>query len=150
MAESFQACLKKKSTMFCNPECRYESWFFSKIIQDLLLDELATHDTQPYICYVSNFSIHINNMNLIHLVWRLFVFKGEMHKKAYEHIWLHFFCFFWFLSFFPLVPPWKLWKKSSVSSDLNISFKQSWKKKHFLRVSFKSVENWKNGSQMCS
>ena len=37
--------------------------------------------------------------------------KGEMHKKAHEHIWLHFFCFFWFLSFFPLVPPWKLWKK---------------------------------------
>ena len=30
--------------------------------------------------------------------------KGEMHKKAYELIWLHFFRFFWFLSFFP----WKL------------------------------------------
>ena len=37
--------------------------------------------------------------------------KGETHKKADEHIWLHFFCFFWILSFFPLVPPWKLWKK---------------------------------------
>ena len=39
---------------------------------------------------------------------RFIFFKGEMHKKADEHIWLHFFCFFWSLSFFPLVPPWKL------------------------------------------
>ena len=38
---------------------------------------------------------------------------------------------------------------SSVSSDLNVSFKRPQKKKHLLRVSLKSVENWKNGSQMC-
>ena len=67
----------------------------------------------------------------------------EMHKKAYEHIWLHFFCFFGFWGFFPLFPPWKLWKKSSVSSDLNVSFKPPQNKKHLLRVSLKSVENWK-------
>jgi len=67
--------------------------------------------------------------------------KGEMHKKAYEHIWLHFFCFFWFLSFFTLVPPWKLWKKSSVNSDLNVSIKRPWKKEAFAE-SFIKID-WK-------
>ena len=27
------------------------------------------------------------------LFWHVFFFKGEMHKKAYEHIWLPFFQF---------------------------------------------------------
>ena len=55
---------------------------------------------------------HFCMIQLIHHCVEFGMLKGEMHKKAYEHIWLHFFCFFWLLSFFPLVPPWKLWKKS--------------------------------------
>ena len=37
-----------------------------------------------------------------------------MHKNAYAHIWLHFFHFFWFLSFFPLVPPLETVKKKEL------------------------------------
>ena len=36
---------------------------------------------------------------------------------------------------------------SGVSSDLNASFKWPWKKKPLLKVSEKSVENWKNAGK---
>ena len=56
--------------------------------------------------------------------------KGKMHKKAYEHIWLHFFCFFWFLSFFPLVPLGNLEKKV-VLAQIWVSHSNGLKKKAF-------------------
>ena len=42
----------------------------------------------------------------------------EMHKKAYEHIWLHFFCFFWFLSFFFLWSPLGNYEKKVVLAQI--------------------------------
>ena len=42
-----------------------------------------------------------------------------MHKKAYELIWLHFFCFFWFLSFFSFGPPLETMEKKVVEKSWN-------------------------------
>ena len=74
--------------------------------------------------------------------------KGEMHKRPISKFDCTFSAFLVF-KFFSFGPTWKLLKKSSVSSDLKVSFKQPRKKKHLLRVSLKTVENWRNGSQMC-
>ena len=73
-----------------------------------------------------------------------------MHKKADEHIWLHFFCFFWSLSFYLWSPLGNYEKKSCFSSDLSARFKRPRKNKLMLRVSLKLLKNWRNGSQMCS
>ena len=85
------------------------SWtnFFAMFCWFVLIGEV------PYfLC-----TVHLDTADLgtifshLCLLVRYISVKGEMHKKAYELIWLHYFRFFWFLSFFPLVPPWKLWKK---------------------------------------
>ena len=71
--------------------------------------------------------------------------RGDQRKNAEKLPKLH----TGFSTFFVWSPLGSYEKKSSVSSDLNISFKRPRKKKHLLRVSLKMVENWRNGSQMC-
>ena len=85
----------------------------------------------------------------IALVMEKNFWKGKCIKRPISTFVCTFSAFFGFWVFFLWSPLGNYEKKSSVSSDLNVSFKRPWKKKHLLGVSLKTVENWRNGSQMC-
>ena len=66
--------------------------------------------------------------------------RGNAQKGLLAHLAALFLIFLVF-EFFSFGPPLETMKKSSVSSDLNVSFKQPQKNKRFLKVSLKTVKN---------